>query len=152
MLSQRFHTQNTLESPLTRNYHGMNTLKESLAKLTKLIVFCIVTDLNQCPVDVNYKMMVRLVIEYASTVWAPYTLINISQLESIQRRAARFCCNDFSTYSSVTRMMYHQMIFHQISVHQEKDTSTNHRQWLIDSCKFSFFLQWLNSGTHFPQM
>ena len=51
-------------------------------------------------------MMARPVIKYASTVWAPYTLTNINQLESIQqRRAARFCCNDFSTYSSVTRMM-----------------------------------------------
>ena len=49
--------------------------------------------------------MVRPVIEYASTVWAPYTLTNINLLESIQRRAARFCCDDFSTYSSVTRMM-----------------------------------------------
>jgi len=37
LLSQRFHTQNTSESPLTRNYHGTNAHKESLAKLTKLI-------------------------------------------------------------------------------------------------------------------
>ena len=49
--------------------------------------------------------MVWPVIEYASTVWAPYTLTNINQLECIKRRTARFCCNDFSTYSSVTRMM-----------------------------------------------
>ena len=49
--------------------------------------------------------MVRPIIEYASSVWAPYTLSNINQLEFIQRRAARFCCNDFSRYSSVTRMM-----------------------------------------------
>ena len=49
--------------------------------------------------------MVRPVIEYASTVWAPYTLTNINQIESIQWRAARFCCDDFSTYSSVTSMM-----------------------------------------------
>jgi len=30
---------------------------------------------------------------------------NIHQLESIQRRADRFCYNDFSRFSSVTRMM-----------------------------------------------
>ena len=50
-------------------------------------------------------MMVRPIVEYASSVWAPHTLGNINQLEFIQRRAARFCCNDFSRYSSVTRMM-----------------------------------------------
>ena len=49
--------------------------------------------------------MVRPIIEYASTVWAPHTLTNINQLESIQRRAARFCFNDYSTFSSVTRMI-----------------------------------------------
>ena len=65
-------------------------------------------NLHQCPVTVKsncYKMMVRPIVEYASSVWAPHTLGNINQLELIQRRAARFCCNDFSRYSSVTRMM-----------------------------------------------
>jgi len=49
--------------------------------------------------------MVRPIIEYASTIWAPHTAISINRLEAIQRRAARFCYNDFSTYSSVTRMI-----------------------------------------------
>ena len=65
-------------------------------------------NLHQCPVTVKsncYKMMVRPIVEYASSVWAPHNLGNINQLEFIQRRAARFCCNDFSRYSSVTRMM-----------------------------------------------
>ena len=65
-------------------------------------------NLHQCPVTVKsncYKMMVRPIVEYASSVWAPHTLGNINQLEFIQRRAARFCYNDFSRYGSVTRMM-----------------------------------------------
>ena len=65
-------------------------------------------NLHQCPVTVKsncYKMMVRPIIEYASSVWAPHTLGNVNQLEFIQRRAARFCYNDFSRYGSVTRMM-----------------------------------------------
>ena len=49
--------------------------------------------------------MVQPIIEYASTVWAPHTLTKVNQLESIQRRAARFCYNDFSTFSSITRMV-----------------------------------------------
>ena len=34
-------------------------------------------------------------IEYASSVWDPYTRNNIQQLEAIQRRAARFVYNNF---------------------------------------------------------
>ena len=65
-------------------------------------------NLRQCPVSVKnncYKMIVRPIVEYASSVWAPHTHTNINQLESIQRRAARFCYNNFSRFSSVTRMM-----------------------------------------------
>jgi len=39
-------------------------------------------NLHQCPIDVKnncYKMMFRLITEYASTVWAPHTLTNINQ-------------------------------------------------------------------------
>ena len=49
--------------------------------------------------------MVRPVLEYASTVWDPHTLTNINKIEAVQRRAARFCLNDFSTFSSVTNML-----------------------------------------------
>ena len=65
-------------------------------------------NLHQCRVSVKnncYKMMVRPIVEYASSVWAPHTHTNINQLESIQKRAARFCYNNFSRFSSVTRMM-----------------------------------------------
>jgi len=63
---------------------------------------------HQCPTDVKsncYKMIVQPSIENASTVWAPHTLTNINQLESIQRRAERFCVNDYSTFSRVSRMI-----------------------------------------------
>jgi len=49
--------------------------------------------------------MVYPIIEYAASVWDPYTLSNINKLESIQRRAVRFCYNDFSRFSSVTDML-----------------------------------------------
>ena len=42
-----------------------------------------------------YTTLVRPSIEYASTVWDPYTRNNIHQLEAIQRRAARFVYNNF---------------------------------------------------------
>ena len=52
-----------------------------------------------------YQTYVRPILEYAATVWAPYTQRNISKLKSIQCRAARFVMGDFSTYSSVTTML-----------------------------------------------
>ena len=65
-------------------------------------------NLSQCPPRVKitcYKLMVRPILEYASSVWDPYTNINIQTLESVQRRAARFCLGDYSCYSSVTSML-----------------------------------------------
>jgi len=47
-----------------------------------------------------YQTYVRPILEYAATVWAPYTQRNISKLESIQCRVARFVMGDFATYSS----------------------------------------------------
>ena len=65
-------------------------------------------NLRECPTHIKsgcYKIMVRPVIEYAASVWDPYTLSNINKLESIQRTAARFCFNNFSRFSSVTNML-----------------------------------------------
>jgi hypothetical protein len=45
------------------------------------------------------------VLEYSSTVWDPHTTKEISQIEKIQRNAARFVKNDYSRHSSVTQMM-----------------------------------------------
>ena len=49
--------------------------------------------------------MVCSIIEYAASAWNPHTLLNINKLKSIQRTAARFCINDFSRYSSVTKIL-----------------------------------------------
>ena len=62
----------------------------------------------QCPLYVKcnlYKSMVRPIIEFASPVWDPHTLLNINRLESIQRSTARFCYNDYVRTSSVTSML-----------------------------------------------
>ena len=44
-------------------------------------------------------------MEYACTVWSPYTRKNIQGLEALQRRAARFVKNDYRFTSSVTAML-----------------------------------------------
>ncbi len=52
-----------------------------------------------------YKALVRPQVEYASSIWDPYTKENIHKIEMVQRRAARWTQNDYSTYSSVTDML-----------------------------------------------
>lgn len=52
-----------------------------------------------------YNSLVRPQVEYASSVWSPYTKENINKIEMLQRRAARWVCNDYSPYSSVTEML-----------------------------------------------
>lgn len=55
--------------------------------------------------ETAYKTFVRPIIEYASSVWDPYTQGNIDKLEMVQRRAARFVCNRYRRTASVTEMI-----------------------------------------------
>ena len=58
-------------------------------------------NLHSCPMSVKakcYKSLVKPLLEYACVAWAPHTQRDISSIESLQRRAARF-------NSSVTEMM-----------------------------------------------
>ena len=44
-------------------------------------------------------------MEYAATVWDPYTQCNKDKIENVQRRAARFVCNQYRRTASVTSMI-----------------------------------------------
>jgi len=46
-----------------------------------------------------------LSVEYASSVWDPYKLVYINDIENIQRRAAHSVLNDYSRCNSVTSML-----------------------------------------------
>ncbi len=52
-----------------------------------------------------YKTLVRPQLEYCSSVWSPHTETAINQIESVQRRAARWVKRDYTRTSSVTEMM-----------------------------------------------
>ena len=42
-----------------------------------------------------YKTLVRPQIEYAYTIWDPFTSGNQNKIEMVQRRAAHFACNNY---------------------------------------------------------
>ena len=52
-----------------------------------------------------YNSLVRPQFEYASDVRSPFTKENINKIEKVQRRAARWVTNDYSSYSSVMDML-----------------------------------------------
>ena len=52
-----------------------------------------------------YDTLVRPHLEYACTVWDPYTQVNLRRLDSVQRRAARYVCNRWHNTSSVSVML-----------------------------------------------
>ncbi len=56
--------------------------------------------------ELTYLSQLRSQLEYAYVVWDPYQIKNISNLEKVQRKAARFVKQDYSKYNSVTRMIH----------------------------------------------
>ena len=56
-------------------------------------------NLGDCTAAVKaaaYSMLVRLVLEYSSTVWDPHQSSDIHNLEQVQRRAARFVHHNYT--------------------------------------------------------
>ena len=54
--------------------------------------------------EAAYKATVRPQVEYASSVWSPYTKKDIYKVEMNQRRATRWILSSYSPYQSVTEL------------------------------------------------
>ena len=65
-------------------------------------------NLSLCTRDLKelaYFSLARSVLEYACQVWDPHLKKDVTRLEQVQRWAAHFTMRDYSTYSSVTKML-----------------------------------------------
>ena len=65
-------------------------------------------NLSRCPIQLReqaYIALIRSRLEYCAAIWDPHLIKDISRLEAVQRRAARFVKQDHDPYSSVTTML-----------------------------------------------
>ena len=65
-------------------------------------------NLKSCPEKLKetaYISLVRSTLEYGATIWDPHLSKDISVLEKVQRKAARFIKKDYRSTSSVTDML-----------------------------------------------
>ena len=79
-------------------------------------------NLHSCPQEVKetaYKRLVRLVLEYGSSVWDPPGVVLQEELESVQKRAARFVTGN---YKYETGSIWHSWIV-KMEIPQEKEES-----------------------------
>ena len=52
-----------------------------------------------------YFTLARPLVEYASTIWDPYTQTDINKVEAVQRRASRYVANNHRNRSSVSNII-----------------------------------------------
>lgn len=64
-------------------------------------------NLKQAPSQLKkiaFTTLIRPKLEYASAIWDPHQAYIVSNIESVQNRAARFIYSDYSSFSSVTNL------------------------------------------------
>ena len=116
LLSQYTLHGQVLESTDSAKYLGINIsndlnwnhhIDEITSKANRTLGFVKrnVKTQNEYVKELAYKTLVRPQVEYASSVWNPHTDKNIDKIEMLQRRAARWVKNSYSSYDSVTSML-----------------------------------------------
>ena len=61
----------------------------------------IIASCSRAVKDTCYKTMIRPIVEYAAIIWSPHMQSQINNLETVQRKAARFVCNDYLKQNSL---------------------------------------------------
>ena len=85
-------------------YHSSYSLHGQQLEANRTVGF-LRRNFKQCTKEVKaatYSTMVRPVLEYSATVWDPHLQKDIKSLEQVQRRAARYVCNDYTYLADYT--------------------------------------------------
>ena len=92
--------QTQLNKTLNWTTHINKTANKTRAFLHRNLRTC-----NRKTTQIAYTTLIRPILEYASTVWDPYTATNTHKLEMVQRRSARLVMHNFDPHSSVSNML-----------------------------------------------
>ena len=73
----------------------------------------------------SYKILVRPILEYSSTVWSPWQNKNKNKLEQIQKRAARFVLNiNYQNHDSITKRIAEDLKWDTLENRRNKSSVT----------------------------
>ena len=81
---------------------------DEVKKKANAVLGILQRNLSSCAPSVKeqaYMALVRPLVEYGTVAWSPYTKKDTQKVESVQRRAARFVCNNYDRHSSVSNML-----------------------------------------------
>ena len=114
---------------ITKDLNWNKHIHQITASANRTLTF-IRRNLHSCPINIKttaYTTLVRPLLEYSSSVWDPHTQTLINQIEMVQRRAARFCLNDYTSREAgcVSEML------NQLHLHQLKTRRTNRRLTIL---------------------
>jgi hypothetical protein len=79
-----------------------------IVRRANVALYFIKRNFRASPIKVKellYLALVRPLLEYSSATWDPQHITQISHIEAVQRRAARFVLNDYNYTHSVTAMV-----------------------------------------------
>ena len=84
-----------------------------------------------------YTTLVRTLLEYSSSVWDPHTQVLINKIEMVQRRAAHFCHNDYTSRETgcVSEMITPRATNNQENKQTAYHISQSHPQSSIIACR-----------------
>ena len=85
------------------NYLKWNTHVSNICTKANRNLGSLSRNLAACPRDVKesaYKGLVRPILEYASSVWDPQSIVLQDELEKVQKRAARFVTGNYVDYET----------------------------------------------------
>ena len=95
----------TLDSTLSFKAHIQDITKT--AHSTRQFLQRNISGCNRATKDLCYKTYVRPTVEYAASAWDPHrgNDSQVKMLDSVQKKAARFICNDWRRKSSISAML-----------------------------------------------
>ena len=114
---------------ITKDLNWNKHIHQITASANRTLAF-IRRNLHSRPINIKttaHKTLVRPLLEYSSSVWDPHTQTLINQIEMVQRRAAHFCLNDYTSREAgcVSEML------NKLQLHQLKTRRTNRRLTIV---------------------